>query len=138
MIDIFVPGDPAPQGSKRHIGHGSMIESSKAVKPWRSDIRSMLLDAGGHPIATFDGAVACTLAFVMPRPKTAPKRHTPPATKRPDLDKLGRAVGDAIASAGVIPDDSIITELTMSKRLAEIGEPSGVRIQLKRIDFNDH
>ena len=31
MIEIKVIGLPAPQGSKRHVGHGVMIESSKKV-----------------------------------------------------------------------------------------------------------
>ena len=35
MIEIKVIGLPAPQGSKRHVGHGVMIESSNNVKPWR-------------------------------------------------------------------------------------------------------
>ena len=30
-----VLGLPAPQGSKRHVGEGRMVESSKRVKPWR-------------------------------------------------------------------------------------------------------
>ena len=34
-ITLTVRGLPAPQGSKRHIGRGVMVESSKRVKPWR-------------------------------------------------------------------------------------------------------
>ena len=39
---IFIPvrGVPAPQGSKRHIGNGILIENSKKVKPWRQDVRA--------------------------------------------------------------------------------------------------
>jgi Holliday junction resolvase RusA-like endonuclease len=36
VITVF--GQPAPQGSKRHVGHGVMVESSKKVKPWRQDV----------------------------------------------------------------------------------------------------
>ena len=41
MNEIFIPviGIPAPQGSKRHVGHGIMIENSKRVKPWRQDVK---------------------------------------------------------------------------------------------------
>lgn len=31
-------GLPAPQGSKRHVGEGRMVESSKRVKPWRRQV----------------------------------------------------------------------------------------------------
>jgi hypothetical protein len=31
-FSIFIVGDPAPQGSKRHVGNGVMIEASKKVK----------------------------------------------------------------------------------------------------------
>ena len=46
MDKIFIPvrGVPAPQGSKRHIGHGIMIENSKKVKPWRQDVRAAAID----------------------------------------------------------------------------------------------
>lgn len=33
-IGFHVIGLPAPQGSKKHVGHGVMVESSKKVKPW--------------------------------------------------------------------------------------------------------
>ena len=30
--------EPAPQGSKRHVGGGRLIEASKRVKPWRQAV----------------------------------------------------------------------------------------------------
>lgn len=122
----FVPGTPAPQGSKRYVGNGINIESSKKVKPWRADIREHFLACYDQPPMT--GAVAVQLEFVMPRPASAPKRSTPPAIKRPDLDKLARAVLDAIGSAGAWTDDARVTDLHARKRLAEIGEVPGVHI----------
>ena len=35
-----VHGLPAPQGSKRHVGKGVMVESSKYVKPWREAVKA--------------------------------------------------------------------------------------------------
>lgn len=131
VLDLFIAGHPAPQGSKRYVGNGILVESSKAVKPWRQDIRSALTD-GGAPVMRFYGAVACSLEFIMPRPKSAPKRSTPPATKKPDIDKLIRAVFDAIASSGVIEDDSRIVRLSARKRLAEALEVPGLRLQLQQ------
>jgi crossover junction endodeoxyribonuclease RusA len=127
---VFVPGHPAPQGSKRHVGNGVMIESSKRVKSWREDVRAALLDPTGQPRHRFDAEAALTvrLEFVMPRPASTPKRRTPPAIRKPDIDKLARALLDAITSAGVISDDARVVDLHATKRLAEIGEATGCRI----------
>ena len=130
MISIFIPGHPAPQGSKRHVGHGIMVESCARVKPWRESIRSALITDAGQPKERISGAVICSLEFVLPRPKSAPKRSTPPAMKKPDLDKLSRAVFDAVTSAGVIEDDSRIVDVRGVKRLAEINETPGLWLKL--------
>jgi crossover junction endodeoxyribonuclease RusA len=127
-LEFFVPGNPKPQGSKRHVGHGIMIESSKDLGPWRERIALAAHQTlAGQPLIA--GPIALYLAFVLPRPKSAPKRRTPPAIKRPDIDKLARACLDAI-TATVIHDDSQITELRATKRLAEIGEAPGVHIHV--------
>jgi crossover junction endodeoxyribonuclease RusA len=130
-LSVFIPGNPAPQGSKRHVGNGIMVESSKHVKPWRSDVRGQLIGDDGQPKARFDGAVHVELEFVMKRPQSAPKRTTPPATKKNgDIDKLVRAVFDAIGSAGVWRDDSQVVSVTATKRIAEIDETPGCRLAL--------
>lgn len=127
-LSVFIPGHPAPQGSKRHVGGGRMVESSKNVKPWRSDIRGHLIDGDSQPKARFDGPVHIELEFIMPRPVSTPKRFTPPAVKKPDLDKLQRAVFDAIGSAGVWRDDSQVVSVQATKRLAGIGETPGLHL----------
>jgi crossover junction endodeoxyribonuclease RusA len=126
----FVPGIAAPQGSKRHVGNGIMVESSKKLKPWRDDIRNALTDAGGQPRARFDGAVCVRLEFILYRPASTPKRITPPATKKPDLDKLMRAILDAITSAGIWRDDSQVIRASISKRLAKLEETPGCHITI--------
>lgn len=130
-LEVFVSGTAAPQGSKRHVGNGVMVEMSKGVKPWREDVRQACLAAWGD--VPLDEPVRLTLEFVRKRPASAPKRSTPPATSRPDLDKLARAVMDAIGSAGVWTDDSRVTELVCHKRLAEIGETPGARITVETL-----
>lgn len=135
-LATFVAGQPAPQGSKRgfvnrHTGRVSMVESSKAVKPWRESIRAALLDDDGRPRATFDSAVIVELRFVLRRPASTPKRRTPPAVKKPDIDKLARAVLDAIGSAGVWHDDSQVTQLAAMKRLAGIDETPGLHLAIR-------
>jgi crossover junction endodeoxyribonuclease RusA len=131
MIEVFIPGAPKPQGSKRHVGRGIMVESCKEVRAWRESMRARLITDDGLPIERFAGAFAATLEFILPRPKATPKRKTPLATKKPDLDKLERAVNDAVKSAGVIVDDSFIVRTIKTKRLAEIGEAPGLRLRLE-------
>jgi Holliday junction resolvase RusA-like endonuclease len=77
------------------------------------------------------------LEFVMPRPTGTPKRSTPPAIKRPDLDKLVRAVLDALGSAGLWRDDSQVTHLETVKRLAEVNEAPGCVITVTSIPPSD-
>jgi hypothetical protein len=46
LLRVDVYGLPAPQGSKRHVGGGRMIEASKKVGPWREAVvRASTLDA---------------------------------------------------------------------------------------------
>lgn len=128
---VFVEGRPFPQGSKSYKGHRGgkpiLVESSNGVGPWRAKIAVEARRRGGmlDPVP-----IGATVDFVMPRPKQAPKRRpTPPAVKRPDLDKLVRAVFDALTGTW-IADDSLIVTLHTSKRIAEPDEPSGVAITL--------
>lgn len=130
-LTVFIAGNPAPQGSKRYVGHGIMLESSKKVQPWRNDIRAALINDRGRPKAYFDGPVYVDIEFILYRPLNTPKRHTPPAIKKSaDLDKLLRAVLDAVGSAGVWHDDCQVVGAQCSKRLAEIGETTGCHLRI--------
>jgi crossover junction endodeoxyribonuclease RusA len=134
-LTLFIPGEPAPQGSKRYLGKGIMIESSKKVKPWRADIRAACLDGKGKPRIQFNGdAVTVTAEFILKRPISTPKKKTPQAIKKPDLDKLTRALMDGIGSAGIWSDDSQVVKVIASKRLAEIDEVTGCRIVVERVE----
>ena len=127
MLALFVPGRPAPQGSKRHVGNGILVESSKAVAPWRTAVAWHAAQA--HPHALLDGPLAVRVEFVMPRPAGCPKRTTPPAVKRPDVDKLARAILDALSDV-VWRDDSQIVDLHATKRLAALDEQPGAHISV--------
>jgi crossover junction endodeoxyribonuclease RusA len=130
-ITFTVPGKPAPQGSKRHVGRGILVESSKEVGPWRERVALAAHNAmAGRNL--LDGAVHVRLDLTLPRPKSAPKRSTPPAVKRPDVDKLARAILDAITGI-IVRDDSQIVDLHATKRLAELGETPGVAITVEQL-----
>lgn len=145
LLDVFVPGRPAPQGSKNGIpiyrgkgtdrqftGKVAMIESSKTkVDQWRADVRATCLEtwAGQPPL---DGPLELNVEFIRKRPVSAPKRRTPAATTAPDLSKLVRSTEDAVTSAGVWVDDARVVRTLSSKRVAEIGETPGARIRIRR------
>ncbi len=54
-------------------------------------------------------------------------------TTKPDLDKLERAILDALTKSGVIKDDALVVDLVASKHYADENRP-GVLIELSRID----
>ena len=128
-LNVVTVGVPAPKGSMRHVGNGRMIESSRHVKPWRESIRAAALAEMGDDWTPLDGPVVVDLTFLMPRPKghygtgrntqrlrpSAPTSHT----TKPDLDKLIRAVLDALTSAGVWRDDSQVWGLAAVKEYAD-------------------
>ena len=118
-IEFFVFGLPAPQGSKRHVGNGIMVESCKALKPWRDSVIWAAREAKLK--ANFAGWDECPVAveiyFYLPRPKSTPKRVIYPIRK-PDVDKLERAILDALTISGLIDDDARVVDLAAHKRFA--------------------
>lgn len=144
---IVVRGCPAPQGSKRHVGHGVMVESSaKRVKPWREAVKYAALEAlhlERPPEPPADGPLDVHIGFLLPRPKahyrTGRRSHVLrdsapiwPAT-RPDADKLARSTLDALKDAGVYRDDGQIVTLLIHKWYTADGQPAGARITVRSI-----
>jgi Holliday junction resolvase RusA-like endonuclease len=114
---LVVFGRPAPQGSKRHVGRGIMVESSKHVRPWRDAVRgeAQAWTAAGH--VPLDGPLRVEMVFTLPKPASAPKRRRTWPDRTPDLSKLCRSTEDALKDAGVIADDARIVEYS---RLAKV------------------
>ena len=132
MIRFVVYGRPAPQGSKRHVGRGIMVESSKHLRPWREDVRAAALGtmdfqdwstgrAGIHLPFPLDCALRVRMVFTLAKPASAPKRKTTYPDRMPDLSKLVRATEDAITSAGLWKDDARVVEMTAAKRYPNEG-----------------
>jgi len=119
---IEVHGIPAPQGSKRHVGGGRMVEQSRAVGPWREAVRTETQRAlDKQRLAGFEARVPVMveITFWLARPKSAPKSLTIPV-KRPDVDKLARAVLDGLVAGGAFADDSQVFHLTARKLFADL------------------
>lgn len=109
---------PAPQGSKRHVGNGRLIEQSKRVTPWRRAVADAVRAVCGPAWEALDGPLAVEVTFTARKPASAPKnRITWPCTRDSgDLDKLLRSTFDALAGdSGAIRDDSRIIRVTACK-----------------------
>lgn len=114
-LTIVVYGHPAPQGSKRHVGKGVMIESSKHVKPWRAAVAAAAVDVRGHDWTPLDVPLAVTMVFTMPKPASAPKRRRTWPMRTPDLSKLVRSTEDALTDAGIWRDDARVVDCRATK-----------------------
>lgn len=113
---IEVPGVPGPQGSKRHVGGGRMVESSKKVKPWRTAVMTVAKASIPADWEALDGPLYAEIGFHLPRPKSAPKTVDIPAIRYPDVSKLVRATEDALTQAGVWSDDARLVRELSTKR----------------------
>ena len=130
-ITFDVPGTAHPQGSKRHVGGGRMIEASPYVKAWRASVTSHAIAKiiqterqTGH-IFPYTGPVHLKVVFHLPRPKHHYRTGKFAGTLRavaprlmqtgPDLDKMVRAVGDALTLACLIVDDKQIYRIDALK-----------------------
>lgn len=156
-LEFMVPGTPVPKGSVIKGRYGGYHDTAKGIDEWVAsvswaakaamrgryrtskglqvgDIASLYgvpphLIAQPHVLAPFLSAVMVDVTFVLPRPKSTPKRKTPPAIKKPDSDKLVRAVLDACTKI-VYNDDAQVVEIHARKRLADVGETPGAVIMV--------
>jgi len=126
MIEFSIDGIPVPQGSMRAIsinGRARVFHNSdKKLRIWRSAVAqaaAMALD--GNP--GYDEPVNVWMEFRLPRPPST--RREAPSVK-PDLDKLIRAVLDALEQSGVIKNDSRVCHITAQKSYAELGSEPGM------------
>ena len=128
IFNAFVPGKPLPKGSLRHIGNGRMIEQTK-VKTWMADIRAHVAEHYG-PGPVFVAPVAAHIDFTFPRPVAAKNRLYPHLRSVGDIDKLVRAVLDALQPT-VLDDDSLVVRLIATKNYESEGNPPGARIVIQ-------
>ena len=124
-FSLFVRGKPQSQGSKRHVGGGVMVEAVKGLEAWRCDVRDAL-NVEWHEEPR-DGAVVVILSFQFLRPKSVSEKKRPYMTVRPDVDKLARAVLDAMTGV-VLSEDARVVQLTAAKRY---GFVAGVDISVR-------
>ena len=118
VLRFVVYGIPIAQGSKTFVptaaGPRSKESNEAKLKPWRATISEQAAQLVTQPLS---GPVGVRVVFVFPRPKAhhrsgkhshelrddAPYWHV----SAPDLDKLQRAIGDALAGVVLVNDAQI-------------------------------
>lgn len=148
MIAVFVAGTPETQGSiafkglSPRTGKAIITGDNPRTKQWRNRVRAAILDDEGQPKHRFEGPVHLEIEFVLPRPASAPKKDDKPLSAHraqcSDVDKLERAVLDAISDAkikgrpvmGVLRNDRQVVSVNKLKRIAKIGETPGCHIEI--------
>lgn len=118
MYSVFIEGLPVPQGSLNTGKHGKIYQS-RAVKEWRETVAQGLARVVTE-FAPSGTPIEVSLEFSMP--------HKP--TSLPDLDKLVRAVLDAMSGI-VYKDDRQVTVISAVKYQRS---PHGVDIYITRGD----
>ena len=140
-IQVFIPGHPKAQGSKRAFSHGGktvMVEMSKDLKPWRQAIATRFSEA--REDVQLVGPIGVRVVFFFNRPashygsgrnagfvKNSAPRWRDAA---PDLDKLQRALFDGLVMSGVIRDDRYIVSVHADK---VYGDP-GVLVEVRELE----
>lgn len=136
MIAFRVASIPQPKGSLRAFlakGRPVLTSTTTGLKGWEALVRS---EAQRHVSALMTEAVHCDLRFILPRPQSLPKRRYSWPTRKPDVDKLARAVLDALTGVAW-QDDAQVTTLHCQKRYAQPAEQPGVWVTLNAVQTSE-
>lgn len=104
--------------------HGQPRTDFVKERPWRDHVRDTIL-SHRTPTIPVNSYVTVETTFYLPRPKTIPTSKRKHPTVKPDIDKLQRALYDAITETHIWHDDCQITDVTSHKRYAD-DTPTGV------------
>lgn len=146
MTELYfmVAGVPRPQGSAKAFvipakgdqkPRAVVTSDTKDLKPWRNAIAE---EARKHCDRLFEGAAMIEVLFIMPRPKThwsargglKPSAPIWPTT-RPDVDKLARAVLDALTGIVVGDDAQVVTLVGRKEYQVLPTSQTGVQVWVK-------
>lgn len=143
-LEFFVPGIPVTQGNKTAfvtrdgkravMREGGSSEAYRRFGSWRhavsDEARAAVRGVQGSE-RPLEGPVSLVVAFGLLRPASAPKRTRtwPVKARSGDIDKLARAVLDAITGV-LIADDAQVVSLRATK---DYGIP-GVWVRLEPVE----
>lgn len=133
-----VRGLPQPKGSTKAFAfmdkktgrpRAVVTGDCKGTKPWAGDVR-IAAKQNAPTDGPWQGPITLSLAFRVQAPQSLPKTRRSFAVKKPDLDKLTRAVKDALTGV-IYRDDSQVVEMLLTK---QYGEVPGVSVVASQTD----
>jgi Holliday junction resolvase RusA-like endonuclease len=131
-LEAFIPGTPRPKdfhAARRGRRGGVFLLPSHRSLQWQKLLTDTLRTLSERPGVPLDLPARLRLVFCLPVPKR--RRESLWASGRPDLDKLCRAVLDALQKSGWLVDDSRVVSLEATKSLRPV---PGVSIRLEAAD----
>lgn len=136
MISFDVAGNPVGQGNHRIARGGPfprLYDSAKGLDAWRALVSWTAKEFA--PVTPIEGPIRLEVTFWLPLPKSAPKRKRIYPIRKPDIDKLIRAVADALTGV-LYRDDSQIVEALVLKRYA-YDRMTGASVTVQQIEHHD-
>lgn len=133
VVAFDVTGEPVTQGSMRINRSGRIYhEASRRLNAWRDAVSwwSKIQMGRVRPVT---GPVAVSIVFRVRRPRDRTPVDQP--DRKPDIDKLARAVLDAMTGI-VYEDDAQIVNLAVAKRYAGgdgRGLSCGANVEVARV-----
>jgi Holliday junction resolvase RusA-like endonuclease len=145
-MTLIVIGTPISKGSARAFAipgkDGArpravvVSDNKKPLTQWTTQIANearLYLSVDHGPQPAFDGPFTVGATFYFNRPKSASVKSRPVPTVKPDLDKLTRAVLDALTGI-VWRDDSQVVSIIARKFYLVTAEAEYAEIRINAFD----
>lgn len=136
-LAFTVYGVPLTKGNHRALLLKGMkfpivTETNRKVASWQQLVAAgasrAILERPEHERALLTSGVRLTIAFYLPRPQKFHRRGVfVHHTTKPDLDRLERAILDALTSVAY-RDDKQVTEIVSGKYYAAVDAPARVEV----------
>ena len=153
QISFFVAGLPQTQAGMREvpilnkakqvIGKRLITTGSDDLKPWRNKVTQTAQYARNlHHWATLtEMPVQMACRFFLPmavsRPAAVRARGIEYSFRKPDLDKMVRAIGDSLTEAAIYKDDGQVARTVTEKFTVHNRALCGVEVVVQSIDMDD-
>ena len=132
--------ESAPQGSKKHVGRGIMVETCKRLKSWRKEVSlraKLIVDE------IIEEPVEVEVVFWFKRPlkhylPNGMVRQSAPVyitnKNKGDIDKHCRALLDSLTKSA-FADDSQVVSLHAVKKYCDTESETGATIKIRSINL---
>ena len=132
--------ESAPQGSKKHVGRGIMVETCKRLKSWRKEV-SLRAKLTVDEIIEEPVEIEVVFWFKRPLKHYLPNgmvRQSAPVyitnKNKGDIDKHCRALLDSLTKSA-FADDSQVVSLHAVKKYCETESQTGATIKIRTINL---